>query len=525
MSPVTVWKPREITFESAAEKPDPGSRVDVLFTGPQGITLHRPAFFDGGRLWRVRVALPVAGDWTYQTTASETSDRGLHGNSGTLTCAETELSHPVYEHGFLRASPTGTYLQHQDGTPFFWLGDTHWRFAWERWDESNKPGWTSQFRDTVDLRIRQGFSVYQSNILSWTPPTFWDRLVSDDELDLSFFREILDPRFEYIANAGLVHAVGLGWYSAVDERPAAVERFAREIVARYGAYPLVWTLGGEVAGYDPELRTQRLDAWRNVALAIQEADAYHHPITAHLTNERPMPADFQSEDWLTFALSQLGHGDMDMGKAHWEDHLRTYPGKPLVEGESFYEGLTSVESNGRRTVTDTMVRQVAYRAIQSGCCGYSYGGQGIWNGAWDANDSTSMWGRSPWYDGVELPGATQMGYLRRFYEGIDWWMLKPAPELFSTDFWTNELFYFPFVSADENRLTVVAYFGETYRHDEGNAQITGLPQTAFTLGWFDPRTGESWVVSIGNSPNQGTLEIPKPPADGDWLFLLVADNG
>ena len=209
---------------------------------------------------------------------------------------------------------------------------------------------------------------------------------------------------------------------------------------------MVWTLAGEVAGYEPELRTARLSAWRDVALAIRNADDYQHPLTAHLTNERPMPSDFQDEEWLTFTLSQLGHGDMDMGSSHWADHLAAFPGRPLIEGEAFYEGLTSVEPTGRRPVTDTMVRQVAYRAMQSGCCGFTYGGQGCWNGAWDTDTSGSMWGDMAWFDGVELEGATQMGHMRRFYESLEWTALSPAPEVYHSASWINSSFYRPHVS-------------------------------------------------------------------------------
>ena len=31
-----------------------------------------------------------------------------------------------WEHGDLQVSASGRYLQHADGTPFFWLGDTGW---------------------------------------------------------------------------------------------------------------------------------------------------------------------------------------------------------------------------------------------------------------------------------------------------------------------------------------------------------------------------------------------------------------
>ncbi|NEN04951.1 DUF4038 domain-containing protein [Diaminobutyricibacter tongyongensis] len=523
---VGPWSTVEFEFESDVDYARPYEEVDVIatFVGPHGETFRRFAFWNGGRSWRLRFAPTAAGLWAFTTAATDRTNGGLHSVAGELLCKEGSAA-PLYEHGFLRASGTGTHLEHADGTPFFWLGDTHWRFAWEKWDRANKAGWSSQFRDTVDRRVRQGFTVYQANLLSWNPPPFWDRLLAGGEFDVAFFREVLDPRMEYIAASGLVNAIGLAWYAAVDGHPSAMVRLARYVVARYGSYPLVWTLGGEVAGYEPATRAQRLAAWRDVALAIQRDDDYRHPITAHLTCERPMPAEFQNEEWLTFTLSQLGHGDLDMSSEHWTDHLAAHPGKPLIEGESFYEGLTSVEPNGRRPVTDTMVRQVAYRAFQSGCSGYTYGAQGSWNGAWDSESGKSMWGDLPWHEGVDLPGAEQMGFLRRFYESVDWTSLSPAPELYSTESWINSTMYRPHVASNATRDIISVYFGETYRHDDGDAAVEVSDEGTYRVEWFDPRTGTFESVYDAERAENRRLGLPCPPTPGDWALLIRRNVG
>ena len=46
---------------------------------------------------------------------------------------------PLFNHGILRPSSGGRYLEHADGTPFYWLGDTHWSgfSTAERWNETN----------------------------------------------------------------------------------------------------------------------------------------------------------------------------------------------------------------------------------------------------------------------------------------------------------------------------------------------------------------------------------------------------
>ncbi|HWH98445.1 MAG TPA: DUF4038 domain-containing protein [Pseudolysinimonas sp.] len=526
-----TWRITEVVLEGMLDHDNPYLDLEpvVVFTGPDGRRIPRPAFWDGGRVWRVRFAAPVPGEWSYAIETA-TGDPGLDSAAGVVRIEPDahvdELT--VYRHGFLRAAASGRHLEHADGTPFFWLADTHWRFAWERWDEANKPGWTSQFRGMVDHRVEQGFTVYQSNIFS-----YGDGGVSSDAwgegepyrvLDPEYFRDVLDPRFGYIAEAGLVHAVGLAWYNAIDADPGRVARFARYIVARYGSYPVVWTLAGEVAGYDPELRESRIDGWREVAHAIRDADGYPQPRTAHLTNERPIADYYQGEDWLDFTLNQLGHGDLDLSPSHYRDHFAAHPGVPMIEGESMYEGITSVEPVGRRPATDTMVRQIAYRAIQSGCCGYSYGGQGCWNNGWDHEQGATMWGSLPWYDGIDLLGATQLGLLRGFYESLPWWRLTPVFDVFDAGGMMNAVFYPPVVSADEERRTVVAYFGETYRSEEGAPAFVGLLDILYRMWWFDPRTGATLPAGERLEPREGRLDLPaKPTPDDDWVLVAQAE--
>lgn len=522
-----IWTAAEVTLESRIPRDNPYLDVDVLarFTGPEGTIVERPAFWDGGTTWRVRFAPVVAGEWTWRTECSDPSDAGLHAVTGRLDAVEVGEELAVRKHGFLSASEDGSHMVLADGTPFFWLGDTHWRFTWERWDEANKPGWTSQFRGMVDRRVEQGFSVYQTNLMSfgrgWDADTCWEPGAPYRRLVPSYFSDTVDPRMAYIAERGLVNAFGIGWHQSIDVDPAGMVRFARYLVARYGAAPMVWTLGGEVAGYDDHLREPRIDNWRNVALAIRDADAYRHPLTAHLTNERPIADYYQDEDWLSLTLNQLGHGDLDLSPDAYRVHLQSGRRRPLVEGESLYEGITTVEPVQRRTASATAVRQVAYRAIQSGCCGYTYGAQGCWDNVWDETSGGTMWGDLPWFDGIDLPGGAQMGHLRSFYESAPWWTMRPTTEIFSTTNGENERFYPPNVSSDADRRHVIVYYGETHR-DGGDEYLRGMSAERYRVRWFDPRSG-TWTYDQEHTPDNGSVLLPpQPDATLDWAMLITA---
>ena len=112
------WRESEITLISEQDYPNPYTDVEVRaeFTASDGTMLRRPAFWDGGRTWKVRFAAPVAGRWTWRSFGS-VDEAGLVDQSGEIVC-ETGPSteHRFYRHGFWRMSPGGRNLIHADGT-------------------------------------------------------------------------------------------------------------------------------------------------------------------------------------------------------------------------------------------------------------------------------------------------------------------------------------------------------------------------------------------------------------------------
>ena len=86
--------------------------------------------------------------------------------------------------------------------------------------------------------------------------------------DLEFLKSNVDPKMKYIADAGLVNAIGYSWGAAIC-REGMVERYkllAKYLIARYGAYPVVWTLAGELPGYFAATKQEMTDKWREIAI-------------------------------------------------------------------------------------------------------------------------------------------------------------------------------------------------------------------------------------------------------------------
>lgn len=528
-----AWRETVLAFRADGSYNDPirDCAIEACFLGPCGEKIVRPAFWDGGVRYCVSFAAPEAGRWTWTLSAPDRS--GLDGRQGIIDVAPYGGTLDLFSHGFVRvARPDEGFarkiLVYADGTPFFWLGDTHWEFAsGESWDRSNHPGMASQFRGMVEKRAHQGFTVYQTNLRSdfGNRSRFWLTEPGDPHPvpNPAIFQQEIDRRMHYVADCGLVNVLGLAWGSSMGQQTTLAEQMtlARYCVARYGALPVIWSIAGEVAGYDEESRERLIASWRKVAEATCAADHHLHPCTVHYTNERPFADYYWDEPWFDFVLNQAGHGDYVIAEADYRSYLVRHRGKPFIEGEAFYEGCSSLEENGPRRIDAAMLRRVAYTALMLGGAGYTYGAQGIWDNVWDAKDlDASPMGQMmretfnrygvTWIEAIDFPGAEQMGIMRRFFEDHQWWDLEPISAAGSAVLGRKR----PLAAASKDGTCIVAYYSAQARKPlelEGRAGI-------WQASWFDPRTGA--MHDAGTIEAEGTLTLLRRPTLDDWLFVL-----
>jgi hypothetical protein len=533
---VEKWRVVEICLVCDSKAyANPLTDVDLRaeFQGPGGETIALFGFWDGGDLWKVRFAPTREGTWNYRTFASDLNP--AFETAGQIECAAYSGDLDIYKHGFLKKGPQGRYLIHRDGTPFFWLGDTHWTFITEeRLNESNCARYKSQFKACVDKRVAQGFTVYQSNFRDGKDFNLFGRyfefLLETENGFLPNFEllhENVDPKMEYIANAGLVNAVGYSWGNAILK--CGIERYrvlAKYLVARYGAYPVIWTLAGEIPGYFPAQAEPMTAVWREIARETERRDGYHNLQSVHLGTNRPIPDIYQGEAWYDFAMSQAGHGDLDMHYNMYADFRERFPACPLVESEGFYEGATTNEIYSR-VVTPDMLRRLAYTVMQCGGCGYTYGCNGVWELQWEAGVGGIGWGDMAWWDGLELPGANQMTIFRAFYESVGWQRLRPVNFLLEKREAVNrqfELLGQPLFTADDEMRTVVGYFSQASMKAFA---IHTLPFESYLVRWFDPATGEYSIVCEDARPVEGRWELPMrfgARARTDRVLVMTANG-
>ena len=90
----------EWTFTSQGKHDDPFNQIEltVCFThADSGEEKRVPAFWAGGREWRVRFTAHEVGTYRFRTECSDTTDRGLHGQEGEVKVIRivTAASSPI----------------------------------------------------------------------------------------------------------------------------------------------------------------------------------------------------------------------------------------------------------------------------------------------------------------------------------------------------------------------------------------------------------------------------------------------
>jgi hypothetical protein len=531
------WRVAEIALTSSVTYDNSFQDVDVTatFTGPDHRVISRPAFWDGGRTWKVRFAPPHAGVWKMTTSATDAANKGLDGVTATVQCDPYSGNLAIYKRGFLKVSPNSRYLVYADGTPFFYLGDTHWILSHERFNTSNAPGVASQFKYTVDKRVRQGFTVFQSEA-GWQARSAQIRVTddnrSDEEADANFEHGFtsgdlagfanLDRKFKYIADRGLVHAnAEITWVGDPARFPIFTEAFMARLgrywVARYGAYPVIWTVAQEIdKNYYGAYDATTIKRWFSAAQSIADNDAYHHPFMPHMENTDHTTA---ANSWWSgkpyhsgWAVQWQGElTDADTAEGFWN----ASPTKPAVLYESAYDHFWTDSRSALGA---------AYKAFQYGMYGYGYGANGIWNDIYSKPNEPGDYGTAYemprhyfwWRDGADLQTGDQLTYFKHFYTSLEWWKLVPR---FNDQSWASFVdMSRSLLSSDGQDTFVVFFFGSGKSTGTLNRMANG---STYLAQWFNPREGE--FRNIGTFRQQGTRwVIPERPTAEDWVLLLTS---
>lgn len=421
------WREVELTLTADRTYTNGYTDVDVWvdFTHSTGQVLRRPVFWDGGQTWRVRFASPLAtGSWTWQSCAS-VADAGLAGQQGTIHCLPADdTTHRFYRHGFWRMSPGGRNVVHADGRAALVCGDTAWALPWRATPE--------QVAVYAADRHAKGFNAA---LLMTVQPDMDARGPQERGADEAFaiaFHDLcdghitqLDPAyFQYmdeLMNILVAHEIvpvlqpvfmGFGWkglrVAGPVLPPAEYAHYCRYLVARYGARPVIYLVGGDGSGYEASVAAGGNE--------VQMWDAYAQPTGIHYRPHADNCAH-QTADWLDFQWCQTGHSGEHIPE-RVTDMWRNTPVKAVANGEPTYENGVVLG----RAAGWWQGHEAWSNLLAGGTMGVIYGAGSLWQWVYHPDEP----GHAPyfvaqgadWRAALDFAGSTYVGMLARILDGL-----------------------------------------------------------------------------------------------------------
>jgi hypothetical protein len=519
---VPRWGLFEAMFTSTRTSENPLQDIElrVTFTAPSRQTHVVRGFWDGGRTWRVRFSPDEVGQWTYATDAVP-ADEGLQAQAGTFRVVGPKGTTRFDRHGPVRVSKSRTFLEHADGTPFFWLADTGWNAAL-----LSTPGEWNQY---ITERSRQRFTAVQWVATEWRASPHGDRLheraftgLDRIAVNPAFFQR-LDAKVDALNRAGLLNAPVMLWAISGGSDPTVnpgvslpedqAIKLARYMVARWQGHDVLWILPG-----DGDYRGERAEKWKRIGRAVF-GEGRHAPVVLHPGGMHWVLREFLNEPWVDIHGYQSGHGDDDktmrwMTEGPPAKEWAAEPIRPFINLEPPYENHVAYQS--RKPISAHTVRRAVYWSLLNApTAGVSYGGHGVWgwdDGTQPPTDHKGSGIPLPWQKALVMPGAEQMAHVASLFTSIDFWKLRPSPGLLAEQPGTESAALFISAAASTDRDLAVIYTPEP-RSIALNAP--GLPKGVPT--WHDPRTG---ARTRATGVRSGSVMRFETPAAGDWVLVL-----
>lgn len=236
-------------------------------------------------------------------------------------------THQWERHGRLRVSRNGHFLEFEDGTGFFWLGDTAWLLGRLTPEDVDRY---------MGNRAELGFNVIQTIATLWSMPNYAGETVFEGE-GTPYTEPRFNPKFwqhmdTIVAKAkawGLFVALAPFWGRNVDnpfhtapyntgihgqfftDPDRDNHAFGEALAVRYRDEPhVLWIVSGEYhTPYNdtafeqpvPEVHFRRL---RALAHGIREGSGGTQLMTIHPLSFFSSSDDFHEEEWLDFNMVQ-----------------------------------------------------------------------------------------------------------------------------------------------------------------------------------------------------------------------------
>jgi len=482
-------------------------QVDVIFRQGENCWTV-PAFWAGGDKWVVRFAPPTQGDYAFQVTCSDPANPALNQAAQNLCVTAYSGANPLLHRGFLRIAADKRHFEHADGTAFLWLGDTWWKNLCKRlpWED---------FRELTADRKAKGFNVVQivcgpypdEKMMEarWENEGGMPYATRDFSVVNPAYFEFADRRIKHLVESGIVPVIFGGWGRPQAGGKSTLEqvgldgfkRHWRNLIARYGAYPVIWSVGGEAKDeYGP---------WSELARYVKETDPYRHPLTYHApSHPRHAIKDNALFDFDMVGIGHAGYETAAQSLDMMKSCLSQEPSRPALCGEACYEGHM-------QTNFQDLQRHLFWSFMLNGAAGHTYGAAGVWQGSVDGDpgiDPVYDW--TTWREGMNYPGSTQLGIGKKLLEGYSWARFEVHPE------WTEPGCF----AAGIPRRVRFIYQPKRGIYDWRGVVVKDLEENVTYSGfYFDPASGRKFDQGIIDARG-GEYASPRLPSPQDWLLVL-----
>jgi hypothetical protein len=452
--------------------------------------------------------------------------------------ATTPVSAAV--HGKLRVSENHRYLEFDDGSPFFYLGDT----AWELFHRLNREEATRYLTN----RSQKGFTVIQAVILSelsglTVPNANGDLPLTGGDIakpNEAYFRHVdfvIEKAEELGMFVGVLPTWGKYWKTAdsIFHDAESARQYGRFLGARYRDKPVIWILGGD-RPIDNEQERATLDA---MAKGLREGDEGNHLITFHPIGPGDSSEILNDASWLDFNMYQSSHAARDHDNGLYaERDLQLKPERPALDGENRYEeipvGFYLAGMSGLQRFDDFDVRQAAYWSVLAGACGHTYGDNNIWqmyrpdpaerqsggnagiaSNRWMGGKGGMIGANVAWYDALDRPGAYQMKFMRALFESVPFRKLAPDQSMILNGPTFGGAKIRSARSSDGSFALIYSPFGQGFTLNKNIVKAKKAREF-----WYDPRYGISYEIHDSGPWGIQTYTPPTAGRGQDWLLVI-----
>ena len=439
------------------------------------------------------------------------------------------------------------YIVNEDGSQFFYMGDT----AWELFHRLNREEADYYLKNRADKKFNVIQAVLLGEFEGVTVPNAYGRLpllkdssgkcstVPDDTGEYSYWKHA-DYIVEKAASLGLYIGMLPTWGDKYNKMwGRGPEIFTPENAYAYGKWVgeryadcgnIIWILGGD----RPLTTRMHHDIINCMAMGIRGAGC-SQLMTFHPTGGRSSSEQSHNESWLDFNMIQSGHGNL-----HGENYKlieRDYnliPVKPTLDGEPRYEDHPINFNSVNAYFDDWDVRQALYWSVFSGACGVTYGHQSVWgmikhentDGKCEYESATEReeaerinngYFSVSYPEALDRPGAFAVAPLSDLMNSRNFLDSVPAQEILAGNYSGA-----PHIRAMKNKNYAYIYSSCGLRVKIAQDKL-GFEADNFI--YYNPRNGEyQKAYAEVEAGNILRIRFPSSGRNNDWVLIIESHN-